>query len=127
MLIGLKLDSLLLAESLQAPPLLVHHHHVGQLALILLGQLLAVGHHLLKGDLVLHQQADLDVHQVQVVLQLLVGADVCDHLFTEPHQFQLLLEVLVTVIQQVDKLPHHRHWGIFGIDCGKFAEMSHDH
>lgn len=115
-LVGLQLEPLLLAERLQPAPLLVHHHHVGQLALVLLGQLLAVGHHLLQRDLVLHQQADLDVHEVQVVLQLLVGADFGDHLLAETHELQLLLEVLVAVVQQVDELPHHGHRGVLGAD-----------
>ena len=117
MLVRLQLQPLLLAERLEAAPLLVHHHEVGQLPLVLLAQLLAVGHHLLQRDLVLHQQADLDVHQVEVVLQLLVGADVGDHLLAQPHQVQLLLEVLVTVVQQVDELPNHAHGGVVGADC----------
>ena len=116
-LVGLQLQPLLLAERLEAAPLLVHHHEVGQLPLVLLAQLLAVRHHLLQRDLVLHQQADLDVHQVEVVLQLLVGADVGHHLLAQPHQVQLLLEVLVAVVQQVDKLPNHSHGRVVCADC----------
>lgn len=113
MLVSLKFDPLLLAQCFQASSLLVHHHHVGQLTLVLFCQLLAVRHHLLQGDPVLHQKANFDIHQVEVILQLLVGADLGDHLLSQPHQLQLLLKVLVAVVQQMDELPHHCHWRIF--------------
>lgn len=79
-------------------------------------------HHLLERDLVLHQQANLDVHQVEVVLQPLVGADVGHHLLAQAHHLQLLLEVLVAVVQQVDELPHHSHRGVLGADCREGEE-----
>jgi len=37
----------------------------------------------LQGDPILYQQANLDVHEVEVLLQLLIGPDLPDHLFLE--------------------------------------------
>lgn len=53
----------------------------------------------LQSDPVLHQQSNLDVHQVQVFLQLLVGPDLRHHFFAQPRYLQLLLEIQVALVQ----------------------------
>lgn len=52
----------------------------------------------LQCDPVLHQEPNLDVHQVEVLLQLLVGPNLGHHLFSQPCHLQLLLEVQVTLV-----------------------------
>lgn len=61
----------------------------------------------LQGDPVLYQQADLDVHEVEVLLQLLIGPDLPDHLFLELQQLGLSQEVLLALIQEVGKSAYH--------------------
>lgn len=61
----------------------------------------------LQSDPVLHQQSDLNVHQVEVLLQLLTGPDLGHHLLPQPCHLQLLLEVQVALVQQVHKLAHN--------------------
>lgn len=72
----------------------------------------------LKCDFVFHQQPNFDVHEIEIILQLLIGPEQSHNLLTQLHQIQLLLKVLVTLIQQVDKLPNHHHGRLFGTDCG---------
>lgn len=61
----------------------------------------------LQSDPVLHQKSNLYVHQVQIFLHLLIGANIGDHLLSETCHFLLLLKVQRALLQQVDKLTHH--------------------
>lgn len=61
------------------PRPLVQELGVTMTLLVLVFDLLRGGHHVLKRDTVLHQQTYLDVHHVQVLLHLLVGADLLHH------------------------------------------------
>lgn len=62
----------------------------------------------LQGDPVLDQQANLDVHEVEVLLQLLIRADLPDHFFLQLQQLRLSREVLLTLVQEVSEFPDHR-------------------
>lgn len=53
----------------------------------------------LQCDPVLHQEPNLDVHQVQVFLQLLVAPDLGHHFSPQSCDLQLLLEIQVTLVQ----------------------------
>ena len=52
--------------------------------LVLVSDLLGGGEHVLEGYPVLDQQANLDVHHVQVLFNLLVRSDVLHHLRLQP-------------------------------------------
>lgn len=60
----------------------------------------------LQGDPVLDQQADLDVHEVEVLLELLIGPDLPNHFLLELQQLGLRQEVLLALIQEVGKFAH---------------------
>lgn len=70
----------------------------------------------LQGDPVLYQLADLDVHEVEVLLQLLIGPDLPDHVFLEPQQLCLSQEVLLALVQEVGKSAHHAERGVGSMD-----------
>lgn len=70
----------------------------------------------LQGDPALHQQANLDVHEIEVLFQPLVGPDLPDHLFLEPQQLCLSQEVPLALIQEVDKPTNHAEWGVGHVD-----------
>lgn len=61
----------------------------------------------LQSDPVLHQQSNLYVHQVQVFLHLLIGANIGDHFLSKTCHFLLFLKVQGALLQQMDKLTHH--------------------
>lgn len=61
----------------------------------------------LQSDPVLHQQANLDVHDVEVLLQLLIGSDLPNYLFLELQQLCLSQEVLLALIQEMGKSADH--------------------
>ena len=84
--------------------------------LIFFGKFFTMGNHILQRDLVLHQQSDFDIHEVEVVLQLLVGTDEGDDLLAHLHEIKFLLEVLITLVQEVDKLSDHNHRRVLSID-----------
>ncbi|KAG7218837.1 hypothetical protein INR49_019679, partial [Caranx melampygus] len=54
------------------------------------------------------QQADLQVHQVQVGLQLSVEADAPDNLLPQTQKLRLLSDVTVTQVEQMNKFSDHR-------------------
>lgn len=70
----------------------------------------------LQGDPILHQQANLDVHEIEVLLQLLIGPDLPDHLFLELQQLCLSQEVLVALIQEVGESAYHAERGMGHVD-----------
>ena len=57
----------------------------------------------LQRDPVLHQEPDLDVHQVQILLQLLIAPDLGHHFLPQSGYLQLFLEIQVALVQQVYK------------------------
>lgn len=57
----------------------------------------------LQRDPVLHQEPDLNVHQVQVFLQLLIAPDLRHYFLPQPGHLQLFLEIQVALVQQVYK------------------------
>lgn len=61
----------------------------------------------LQSDPVLYQQTNLNVHQVQVFLHLLIGANIGDHFLPKPRHLLLFLKVQGALLQQVNKLAHH--------------------
>ena len=71
----------------------------------------------LQGDPVLHKEADLDVHQVQVFLHLLVGSDLGDHFLPQTRHVLFLLQVKAALLQQVDELAHHGERRVLGSSC----------
>lgn len=71
----------------------------------------------LESDTVADQQTDLQVHKVQVCLQLSVGADGTHHLLPQAKQLPLLTDIIVPQFQQVGKLPHHRQRRSTGVHC----------
>lgn len=71
----------------------------------------------LERDTVADQHADLQVHEVQVCLQLSVGADGAHHLLSEAQQLPLLADIVIPQFQQVGKLAHHRERGSSGVYC----------
>lgn len=62
--------------------------------------------HLQRGS-VPDQEADLQVHHVQVRLQLVVEADAPHHLLPQAQLLRLLSDVNVAQVEQVNKLPDH--------------------
>lgn len=52
----------------------------------------------LQGGPVLDQQADLDVHEIEVLLELLIGPDLPNHFLLELQQLGLRQEVLLALI-----------------------------
>lgn len=77
-----------------------------------------VGPHL-QGDPVLYQQANFDVHEIEVLLKLLIGPDLPDHLFLELQQLCFSQEVLLALIQEVGKSPNHTERGVGCVDWEK--------
>eukprot|EP00047_Mylnosiga_fluctuans_P017365 m.60699 g.60699 ORF g.60699 m.60699 type:complete len:1359 (-) comp7043_c0_seq2:287-4363(-) len=63
---------------------------------------------ILEVDAVLDEQADLDVHLVQVRLQLVALLDLQHDLLLELLQLQLLGKIGVALVQQVQEPPHRR-------------------
>lgn len=61
----------------------------------------------LQRDPVLHQETNLDVHQIQVFLHLLIGANAGDHFLPQLGHLLLFLKVQSALLQEVDKLAHH--------------------
>lgn len=61
----------------------------------------------LQRDSVLHQETDLYVHQIQVFLHLLIGANAGDHFLPQLGHLLLFLKVQRALLQEVDKLAHH--------------------
>ena len=73
----------------------------------------------LQRDPVLDQQPNLDVHEVQVTLQLPAGADPLHHLLLQPQHLRLLPEVVLALLQQVDEAPDDAQRRAPGVDCSK--------
>lgn len=69
----------------------------------------------LERDTVADQQADLQVHEVQVRLQLPVGADGAYHFLSQTQQLPLLADIFIPQFQQVGKLAHDRQRGGTGV------------
>lgn len=71
----------------------------------------------LQCDPVLHQEPDLNVHQVQVFLQLLIASDLGHHFLPQSGYLQLFLEIQVALVQQVYKFADYSQWGVFRANC----------
>lgn len=57
------------------------------------------------------QQADLQVHQIQVCLQLSVEADTPHHFLPLTKKLRLLSDVTIAQVKQVNELPDDRQGG----------------
>lgn len=63
------------------------------------------------------QEPDLQVHQVQIGLQLPVEADAPHHFLSQAQKLRLLSDVTVSQIEQVKELPDHRQGGRVRMHC----------
>ncbi|KAL0617883.1 Zinc finger protein [Plecturocebus cupreus] len=61
-------------------------------------------------------KSNFDIHEIEVILQLLVRTNEGNNLFPHLHKVKLLLKILVTLVQQVDKFSDHNHRRILSID-----------
>lgn len=61
----------------------------------------------LQRNPVLHQETNFNVHQIQVFLHLLIGANAGGHFLPQLGHLLLFLEIQRALLQQVDKLAHH--------------------
>lgn len=62
----------------------------------------------LQRSTVADQQPNLQVHQVQVGLQLSVEANASHHLLPQTQQLRLLSDVTIPEVEEVNELPDHR-------------------
>ena len=71
----------------------------GRLSLgLMLLQVLVMGNDVLQSDAIPHQQSDLDVHRVQILLEYLVRFDAFDDFVTQSRQLDFFAKILFAVV-----------------------------
>lgn len=70
----------------------------------------------LQCNFIFHQQSNFDIHEIEVILQLLIRTNKRDDLFSHLHKIKLLLKILVTLVEQVNKFSDHNHRRILSIN-----------